>query len=498
MTIRTKKTNLAAGLFLFALPVFLWAGSPSKTILVYNLKPKEAHVVVSASERLVWNRDSGLAVAEIPDAEYARVLPLIKDGRAELKKDEDFQKALAIYLPEYSDKKASGGGYSGNFAVKKPATLVKPAKAVKALRDTGLRNRVEDGNCLSEDFEDSNLPIWYENGGDWWHYSDSHQNDKGDYFWSDQDCDAYSGSWSADSILGGDIGGSLQCGATYDYDTDSWMEYAPWITCVSNSAEGYLDFYTTLETETDYDPFYYLVTVDDSNYQGYSLSGNWSDAWYWIDQDLRHWYNLGDLSTYPHFGLAFVFQSDDVVNDGFGVRVDRITISTTAMAATATADPSWGKIPLQVQFTASVQGGTPPYSYRWDFGDQSPVSYEQNPVHTYTVAGSYQVRLSVDDSLEQSAAGGVTVQADEPVIPVVDLMKKKRRPFRIVVKGNSLEKGIRVFIEGVEWTKVWWKSNFKIILKGKNALKQAVPKGVPTHFLFENPDGSVTTYTFTR
>ena len=170
----------------------------------------------------------------------------------------------------------------------------------------------------------------------------------------------------------------------------------------------------------------------------------------------------------------------------------------TAMAATATADPSWGKIPLDVHFTASVQGGTPPYSYRWDFGDQSPASYDQNPVHTYTLAGTYEVTLSVEDSTAESAVGGLTVQADEPVIPVVDAMKKKRRPFRLVVKGGNLEKGIRVFIEGVEWTKVRWKDTSKIVLKGKNALKEAVPKGVPTHFLFENPDGSVTTYTFTR
>lgn len=498
MTIRLRKATLAVGLVSFAMSVVLRAGAPSRTVVVYNLQAIDASAVAGAAESLVWNRDSGLAVAEIPDAEYYRVRPIIEAGRAEVRSKVGFKEALARWMPEYSGAKTPEGRIQGNFAVKKPVTLVKPAKAVKALRDTGLRNRAEDGNCLSEDFEDFNLPIWYENGGNWWHYSDGQPNDHGDYFWIDWNCDAWSGSWSADSVLGGNVGDNMQCGATYDYNTDSWMEYAPWITCAANSVEGYLDFYATLKTETDYDPFYYLVTVDDSNYQGYSLSGNWSDAWYWIEQDLRHWYNLGDLSTYSHFGLAFVFQSDDVINSGFGVRVDMITISTTAMAATATADPDQGKIPLDVHFTASVQGGTPPYNYRWDFGDQSPVSGDQNPVHTYTLAGTYEVTLSVEDSTGESTVGRVAVQANEPVVPVVDSMKKKRRPFRIAVSGSSLEKGIRVFIEGVEWTKVRWKSNSKIILKGKNALKEAVPKGVPTHFLFENPDGSVTTYTFTR
>ena len=38
----------------------------------------------------------------------------------------------------------------------------------------------------------------------------------------------------------------------------------------------------------------------------------------------------------------------------------------------------------------SIDGGY----YEWDFGDGSPVSNEVNPVHTYTEAGEYQVKLT--------------------------------------------------------------------------------------------------------
>ncbi|MCJ7698509.1 MAG: DNRLRE domain-containing protein [Thermoplasmata archaeon] len=42
-------------------------------------------------------------------------------------------------------------------------------------------------------------------------------------------------------------------------------------------------------------------------------------------------------------------------------------------------------------------GGTPPYTYHWEFGDGTPTSY-RNTTHTYTTAGCYTITLSVQDS----------------------------------------------------------------------------------------------------
>ncbi len=497
-----KNLNILRGLLLvgalLAAPAITAAGTPSRVLVIHDLKVRDASAVVSASESLVWNRKTGLAVAEIPASLLPGVQSVLRGKKVSLEGNKTFGATLSLFMPEYHRTRGAERGSGGDFAVKAPASITKSKAAVLAMAAVRREKTAASGNCLSEDFEDFNLPIWYENGGDWWHYQDGDANDTGDYFWTDWDCDAYSGSWSADSVLGGDLGQSMQCGQTYDYNTDSWMEYAPWITCAAGVPEASLDFYTTLKTEANYDLFYYVASVDGSNYEGYTLSGDWSDTWYWVHQDLRHWYSLGDLTSYSHFAIAFVFQSDNVVNTGFGVRVDLITLSTTEMAAVASADVTWGKIPLDVHFNAAVQGGTPPYTYRWDFGDGSPLSSEQNPVHNYTVAGNYSVGLTVQDTDGRSSSGGLEIQANEPVVPVVTKMKNKRRPFRIVVKGNNLEKGIKVYIEGNLWPKVHWKSTAKIVLAGKRSLKAAVPKGVLTHFLFENPDGSVTTYGFTR
>lgn len=68
--------------------------------------------------------------------------------------------------------------------------------------------------------------------------------------------------------------------------------------------------------------------------------------------------------------------------------------------------------------------------------------------------------------------------------------------FKIVVTGSNLQRGIRVFINGGEWSSVTYKNSTKIQLKGGASLKTVVPKGVPTTFRFLNPDGGEATTTW--
>ena len=58
--------------------------------------------------------------------------------------------------------------------------------------------------------------------------------------------------------------------------------------------------------------------------------------------------------------------------------------------------PHYGLIDEPVEFSGSATGGYPPYSYHWDFGDAYS-SDEQNPSHTYTITGNYNVTLTVTD-----------------------------------------------------------------------------------------------------
>jgi PKD repeat protein len=90
-----------------------------------------------------------------------------------------------------------------------------------------------------------------------------------------------------------------------------------------------------------------------------------------------------------------------------------ITISAVGhpLTATASATPTSGQVPLTVAFTGTAAGGTPPYSYSWNFGDGSALSTRQNPTNTYNTAGTYAATLTVKDSSSppKSATSNVTI-----------------------------------------------------------------------------------------
>jgi PKD repeat protein len=57
--------------------------------------------------------------------------------------------------------------------------------------------------------------------------------------------------------------------------------------------------------------------------------------------------------------------------------------------------PLIGEANLLVQFTGISSGD--PTSWEWDFGDGSPHSTQQSPIHVYTEAGNFSVSLTVID-----------------------------------------------------------------------------------------------------
>ncbi|NHE59654.1 PKD domain-containing protein [Cyclobacterium plantarum] len=86
-----------------------------------------------------------------------------------------------------------------------------------------------------------------------------------------------------------------------------------------------------------------------------------------------------------------------------------------------TASVSSGKAPLSVSFTGSGSTGSGPLSYLWDFGDGSS-STLADPLHTFTTAGVYAVKLKVTDGNGKASEDMVEVTVNPPVIiPEVSL-----------------------------------------------------------------------------
>jgi len=87
---------------------------------------------------------------------------------------------------------------------------------------------------------------------------------------------------------------------------------------------------------------------------------------------------------------AFTFEPNDVMCHA--------TITPPPALVASFTDTTNGHTAI---FHDTTTGGTTPYHWAWDFGDGSPVTAtnaQQNPVHTYSVAGTYTVTLTVTDS----------------------------------------------------------------------------------------------------
>ena len=97
-------------------------------------------------------------------------------------------------------------------------------------------------------------------------------------------------------------------------------------------------------------------------------------------------YTYNDAGSYTVSLTATGPNGQDVLT-----RSNYITVSASPPTALFTADPTSGKKDLRVEFSNSSLR----YSTSiWNFGDGN-TSSENNPVHTYTTAGNFDVTLSV-------------------------------------------------------------------------------------------------------
>jgi PKD repeat protein len=89
--------------------------------------------------------------------------------------------------------------------------------------------------------------------------------------------------------------------------------------------------------------------------------------------------------------------------------------------AVATAQPLTGPAPLTVVFDGSGSSDPDgdPLTYSWDFGDGSFNSGPQ-PTHTYDLPGSYQARLTVDDSKDGSDTATLPINVTRPTVVLPD------------------------------------------------------------------------------
>src|SRR5215217_3358117 len=99
-----------------------------------------------------------------------------------------------------------------------------------------------------------------------------------------------------------------------------------------------------------------------------------------------------------------VFDSFELVT---AVPTEPLTVDITS------SDTEGGIAPATFEFEAGVAGGTEPYTYSWDFDGEGSSDDDDVIDHTFDEAGSYDVGLTVTDSIGKSASDSMEITVEE-------------------------------------------------------------------------------------
>lgn len=102
---------------------------------------------------------------------------------------------------------------------------------------------------------------------------------------------------------------------------------------------------------------------------------------------------------------------------------------------------------LEVTFTNYSENAT---SYAWDFGD-GETSTDENPVHTFTEAGSYEVTLTASNADGASADFSKSIEITDPIIASVLLTGETSKDWRLIREGTAMGIGP----DNTDYT-LWW------------------------------------------
>jgi PKD repeat protein len=129
----------------------------------------------------------------------------------------------------------------------------------------------------------------------------------------------------------------------------------------------------------------------------------------------------GELATVPDPTHSYAFAGSFVASvritdllGGVGhARVGLTVHSALVISATANAttlDPGGS-----VHFAAAAGSGTPPYQYRWDFGDGLPNGSSSTANHSYFDPGVRQISLLVTDAVGDRATASLNLSVNAPL-----------------------------------------------------------------------------------
>src|SRR5918992_2579140 len=142
-------------------------------------------------------------------------------------------------------------------------------------------------------------------------------------------------------------------------------------------------------------------------------------SWDFVDGSVE--IDVDDETMEHTFDIAGTYNVDLTVIDSTGRSVSDSILITVEEPPPLTAveiipSDTEGIAPATFEFEANVTGGTEPYTYSWDFGDGSvEIDVDDETMeHTFDIAGTYNVDLTVIDSTGRTASDSILITVEPP------------------------------------------------------------------------------------
>jgi len=143
--------------------------------------------------------------------------------------------------------------------------------------------------------------------------------------------------------------------------------------------------------------------------------------------------------VYDNSAASATLSSADFGPSGMPTATPTPTPTTpVAPVADFTGTPTSGTAPLIVTFTDA--SANTPDTWSWDFGDSTPVSPLQNPVHEYAGAGTYTVALTVSNAVgsdTETKIGYITAGIAPPVADFSGIPTSGNAPLTVTFTDTS-------------------------------------------------------------
>ena len=182
---------------------------------------------------------------------------------------------------------------------------------------------------------------------------------------------------------------------------------------VSDSEEDYVNSLVTSETANEEGTFVSSVTVPNVEGGEYAILA--------VADDARTAVSALSVTVAETVTEPAANATEDIVNETItqvpGEEELAEEVSTELLTAEIISNGTQGVAPATFEFQANLTGGTEPYTYVWDFDDDSEESNEQTVSHTFEEAGTYNITLGVTDTDNQTASDSIEITVDEAAPP---------------------------------------------------------------------------------